>query len=178
MCSVFQCFKHVPAELGLRFTCFEFSAASTSVQALDRSRKQPPATMALGPHSPYTVLTVPGNRTHKNKKETDMTISCAPWQYMTISYYFSLSHISFIFLYLFYVSLCFVWSFSPHDLKTVRTCINFADLTPRRHWGWFARLCRSDLHLGPQPFQGTGPQHTKIQRLRMLSTSQYSISPV
>ena len=55
--------------------------------------------------------------------------------------------------------------------------INFADLTPRRHWGWFARLCRSDLHLGPQPFQGTGPQHTKIQRLCMPSTSQYSISP-
>ena len=97
-----------------------------------------------------------------------MTISCAPWQYMTI--YDNI--ILFNYFSLFYIFNLFTYSMFFYVLYDLSHRINFADLTPRRHWGWFARLCRSDLHLGPQPFQGTGPQ-----RLRMPSTSQYSISP-
>lgn len=123
--------------------------------------------MVLGPYCPYTVLTVLRNRTHKNNKKKQT------WQYDNIWQY----HIIWSFLIILFLFNLFTYSMFFYVLYDLSHRINFADLTPRRHWGWFARLCRSDLHLGPQPFQGTGPQHTKIQRLRIPSTSQYSISP-
>ena len=97
-----------------------------------------------------------------------MTISCAPWQYMTISYYLIISH---YFIYLIYLLILCFSMFCMIFLTASISQIWLHDVTEGGLLDFADPTCTLDL----SHFKGLGL--STIQRLCMPSTSQCSISP-